>query len=103
MRVMALTSFSGVISMARGEERDIKNDVLLEDLLQAGYVKTLEVEERKAESETSTDEESESEQENKAPESETLTDEESKSEPEVATSQKTSKRSVKSNESKRTD
>ena len=100
MRVMALTSFSGVISMARGEERDIKNDVLLEDLLQAGYVKTLEVEERKAESETSTNEESESEQENKAPESETLTDEESKSEPEVATSQKTSKRSVKSNESK---
>lgn len=84
MRVMALTSFSGVISMAIGEERDIKNDVLLKDLLQAGYVKTLEVEEKKAESETSTDEES-------------------KSEPEVATSQKTPKRSVKSNESKRTD
>lgn len=38
MRVRAVTNFSGAISMSKGEERDITNDVLLKDLLQAGYV-----------------------------------------------------------------
>ena len=110
MRVKALTNFSGAISMAKGEERDIENNVLLQDLLQAGYVKLLESsEDKEPESEAPTDEESESE--DKEPESETSTDEESESEdkepnktPEIATSQKqTSKRSVKPNESKRAD
>lgn len=73
MRVKALTSFSGAISMAKGEERDIQNGVLLKDLLQAGYIETLEAEKQ-----------SEGEEET----------------PEVATSQKTTKKGVKSNESK---
>lgn len=81
MKVKALTSFSGAISMSKGEERDIKNDVLLKDLMQAGYVEALEAEEK---SEEKADEEAEVKEET----------------PEVATSQKTSKKGVKSNESK---
>lgn len=38
MKVRAVTNFSGAISMSKGDERDITNDVLLKDLLQAGYV-----------------------------------------------------------------
>ncbi len=40
MKVIALNSFSGLnICMAIGEERDITDDALLEDLLSAGLVK----------------------------------------------------------------
>ena len=64
--------------MAKGDERDIQNDVLLKDLLRAGYIETLEPENEGSENEGSENEE-----------------------PEVATSQKQpSKRGVKSNESK---
>jgi hypothetical protein len=38
MKIKALVSFSGLISMAKGEEKVIKDKVILEDLLQAGYV-----------------------------------------------------------------
>ena len=39
MKVLALNSFSGLdICMAIGEERDITDDALLEDLLSAGLV-----------------------------------------------------------------
>lgn len=34
----ALTSFAGVISMGKGETRDISDKSLVEDLLQAGYI-----------------------------------------------------------------
>ena len=53
MRVKALTNFSGAISMSKGDERDSQNDVLLKDLLQAGYVEPLETENEKPEVATS--------------------------------------------------
>lgn len=34
----ALISFSGVISMAAGEERELKDQYLIDDLLKAGYI-----------------------------------------------------------------
>ncbi len=39
MKVKALISFSGIISMQIGETRDIDNKEIVEDLKQAGYVK----------------------------------------------------------------
>ncbi len=42
MKVKALRSFSGALSMSRGEERDITDTVILDDLLKAGYVETAE-------------------------------------------------------------
>ena len=41
MKVKALISFSGIISMQIGETRDITNEEIVEDLKQAGYVKTV--------------------------------------------------------------
>lgn len=38
MKVKALVNFSGVITMRLGEIRDIENELLYEDLIQAGYV-----------------------------------------------------------------
>lgn len=38
MKVKALVSFGGVVSMAIGEEREIQNEEVLKDLLNAGYV-----------------------------------------------------------------
>ena len=39
MRIKALCSFSGVISMAAGEELEYENQTVIDDLLQAGYIK----------------------------------------------------------------
>jgi hypothetical protein len=38
MKVKAKVSFSGLISMHEGEEREIENKIIYEDLLNAGYV-----------------------------------------------------------------
>jgi len=38
MKVKALVSFAGDVSMALNEIRDIKEKKILEDLLRAGYV-----------------------------------------------------------------
>ena len=38
MRVTALRSFSGAVSMSRGETREIQDMYIVEDLLQAGYI-----------------------------------------------------------------
>ena len=38
MSYRALTSFSGLISMATGEIRDIKDASLIKDLLKIGYI-----------------------------------------------------------------
>jgi hypothetical protein len=38
MKIKALISFSGVFSMAVGEVRECSDKVILQDLLQAGYV-----------------------------------------------------------------
>ena len=39
MRIKALCAFSGVISMAAGEELEYENQTVIDDLLQAGYIK----------------------------------------------------------------
>ncbi|HCG59535.1 MAG TPA: hypothetical protein DEV97_05975 [Lachnospiraceae bacterium] len=50
MKVRAKTSFSGpLISMARGKTAEITDEVILQDLLQAGYVEAAEKEEPKNE------------------------------------------------------
>jgi hypothetical protein len=38
---MALTSFSGVISMSMGEVREISDKAIVRDLLKAGYIQEL--------------------------------------------------------------
>ncbi len=38
MKVRAKVSFSGVISMGLGEEREVTDEAVLRDLLEAGYV-----------------------------------------------------------------
>ncbi len=42
MKVKAMISFAGAVSMRQGEERDIPNGSdILKDLLKAGYVKEI--------------------------------------------------------------
>lgn len=43
MKVKALQSFSGVINMAKGDERDIASSEILMDLLDCGYVEAVEI------------------------------------------------------------
>lgn len=50
MKVKALVSFCGNVSMYEGEVRDISDPSLLQDLLRVHYVKT--VEEQKKEQKT---------------------------------------------------
>lgn len=38
MRYLATTSFSGIISMHKGEVREISDSSLVEDLTKAGYI-----------------------------------------------------------------
>ena len=38
MRIRAVENFSGLISMSKGEERELDNEFLLNDLLKAGYI-----------------------------------------------------------------
>lgn len=38
MRIRAVENFSGLISMSKGEERELDNELLLNDLLKAGYI-----------------------------------------------------------------
>ena len=42
----ATKSFSGIISMKKGDEREINDEELAKDLLQAGFVIALESEEK---------------------------------------------------------
>lgn len=42
MKIKALVSFSGAVSMAVGEVRDCEDRAVLDDLLQAGYVEPAE-------------------------------------------------------------
>lgn len=39
MTIKALVNFSGIISMSKGEIRNVENDEVLNDLISAGYVK----------------------------------------------------------------
>lgn len=38
MKIRAVENFSGLISMRKGEERELDNEFLLNDLLKAGYI-----------------------------------------------------------------
>lgn len=38
MKVKALVNFSGIISMLKGEEKEICDKFILEDLIKAGYI-----------------------------------------------------------------
>lgn len=51
MRVKATTGFSGHFSMARGEVRDVSDD-MAEDLLRAGYVQKIKISDEKDEEST---------------------------------------------------
>lgn len=44
MRYRAIVSFSGKISMAKGQNREISDSALVDDLLNAGYIIPLETE-----------------------------------------------------------
>ena len=44
----ALKSFSGVISMAEGEIKDISNPIIVKDLVKAGYIEEVKPAETKA-------------------------------------------------------
>ena len=48
MKVKAVTSFAGAVCMTAGESRDIKNEALVKDLISAGYVESMEAEEKEA-------------------------------------------------------
>lgn len=41
MKYEAIESFSGIISMAKGEIRDIPNDALVKDLMKAKLIKNI--------------------------------------------------------------
>lgn len=41
MIIEALTSFCGVLSMAKGEVREYSNEAVLADLISSGYVKEI--------------------------------------------------------------
>ena len=41
MKIIALKSFCGTLSMAQGEVREYGNETVLSDLLKAGYVREL--------------------------------------------------------------
>lgn len=48
----ALTSFSGLVSMRKGEVRDISDLAIVEDLTKAGYIEPVGAEKTKAKKET---------------------------------------------------
>ena len=48
----ALKSFSGLVSMRKGEVRDISDLAIVEDLTKAGYIEPVETEKTKAKKET---------------------------------------------------
>ncbi|WP_312372040.1 hypothetical protein [Lachnoclostridium sp.] len=42
MKIRALVSFSGVLSMRKGQEMEYNNEIVLQDLLQARYIDEVE-------------------------------------------------------------
>lgn len=42
MKIRALVSFSGVFSLGKGQELEYDDEVVLQDLLQAGYIEEVE-------------------------------------------------------------
>lgn len=56
MKVKALTGFAGAVCMAAGEVRNITDEVLVKDLIGAGYVETVETEQKESTISNSDDE-----------------------------------------------
>ena len=50
MAYRALKSFSGVISMVKGEVREIKDEAIAKDLVRAGYVADMQEKQKTAKS-----------------------------------------------------
>lgn len=48
MKIKALVSFSGAISMGKGQVMECDDEVILQDLLQAGYIQIQEVKTEKS-------------------------------------------------------
>ena len=42
MKYRALIGFSGAVSMSKGEENEIKDKYIVDDLLKAGYIEPIE-------------------------------------------------------------
>ena len=55
MVVKAKTSFAGIVTMFGGEERDIKDEQVVKDLLACGYVISLEDDKSNADNSTTPD------------------------------------------------
>lgn len=53
MKVKAKISFGGLVSMRKGEEREISDEAILSDLLSAGYVKEIKTEDGKTDNKKS--------------------------------------------------
>lgn len=47
MKVKAKISFAGLVSMRKGEEREISDEAILSDLLSAEYVEEIKAEDKK--------------------------------------------------------
>lgn len=52
----ALKSFSGLISMAEGEVKDISDPIIVKDLVKAGYIEEVKPAESKAKKKTAKEE-----------------------------------------------
>ncbi len=50
MKVKALVSFSGIVTMSKGEEKEITNKEIFKDLLKANYVEEVKSSKRKVKS-----------------------------------------------------
>lgn len=80
MKVRAMVSFCGLVSMAVGQEKDLPQGEVLEDLLQVGYVVPLETEPVKTEAKPAPAETEQAETEESKPETEQAEAKESKAE-----------------------
>ena len=52
-KIKALKSFSGLVSMVKGEVRDIEDDFIVNDLIRSGYCEDLEVKATKSKAKSS--------------------------------------------------
>lgn len=48
MKYKALVSFSGAVSMSKGQVREINDKYIVADLLQAGYIEPIEKQKKKS-------------------------------------------------------
>lgn len=51
MKIKAIVNFSGILSMAKDDEMEYNDEVVLQDLLQAGYVEYIDSPKKRSEKE----------------------------------------------------